>query len=127
MKKFLLVIRQSSGCDYTIGCGVSVYEMSAESMKEAIVRATGMSNDWKSEIEDYDEDDLYDWQRETLLHDLESENDIISIDLIEVGEEVDLIPILEKWKKEVDEFKEQKKEAAEKELYNKLHKKYGRK
>lgn len=33
--KYLLVRRQSSGCDYTIGCGISITELQAKSLEDA--------------------------------------------------------------------------------------------
>lgn len=35
MKKFVLVERHGGGCDYTIGCGIRVTELEAESLEEA--------------------------------------------------------------------------------------------
>ena len=33
--KYIAVLRQSGGCDYTIGCGIEVVKLDAESMDDA--------------------------------------------------------------------------------------------
>lgn len=82
--KYILVLRQDGGCDYTIGCGIKLVDLKSESQDDARVEAVAeIGDDWKADHE-------YAIQRATLL---------------EVSTGFDLAPSL-------DAAKEQRKAAA---------------
>jgi len=54
MPKFLVIYRQTGGCDYTIGCGVSVVTIEAPSMDAAVAIVTeGLT---RNDGDTYDDD-----------------------------------------------------------------------
>lgn len=136
-KKFLYIRRQENGCDYTIGCGISVRIIKADSKEEAIKKIIDLPDNWKEELvnwigQDNDIDGCYhDTVADTGLSavmDGEYENPIDSADLIEVADEIDMLPILEAKLEETEAFKkklhEEAQEKSEREQYEKLKKKF---
>jgi hypothetical protein len=128
--KYYYIRRQSQGCDYTIGCGISVKEIRAKSKEEAIEKIIGLPDDWK----EWDDDSLHDNLCSSGLADVAEdawERKICSAELIEVNNSIDLMPILKFKLKEIQDFRsERKKKAAEDEeklQYEKLKKKFEKK
>lgn len=133
MKKFLYIREQDGGCDYTIGCGISIQAIEAASKEEAIYKIIGLGDDWKEEIREYfkTERTISSYLCETGLYDVQDhiDNRISNAYLIEVSEETPMIDILNDKLREVNDFKNEllKKsdEDSEKEQYEKLKKKFG--
>lgn len=137
-KTYYYIRRQESGCDYTIGCGISVRIIRAASKEEAIKKIIDLPDNWKEELvkwvdeEGGDIDGCYhDTICDTGLGDvMEDDNPICSADLIEVDDELDMMPILEAKFAETEAFKKElqsrAQEAAEREQYEKLKKRYGK-
>jgi len=135
--RYFYVRRQSEGCDYTIGCGISVEELAAKTMEEAIDLAIGLPDDWKSQCESGDEgdfdDNLHDMLADSGLGDILDRNEfrIESGEILGVTQITDMMPILKNKLKEVyafkKEFEDKNMNEAERALYEKLHKKYGKK
>lgn len=136
-KTYLYIRRQENGCDYTIGCGISVQHIKANSKEEAIKKIIDLPDNWKQELktwidEDGDIDGCYhDTICDTGMGDImDRDNPIQNADLIEVSDETDMMPILEAKLAEAEAFKKEllnaQKEKAELEQYEKLKKKFGK-
>ncbi len=93
MKYYLVRYQKGQGCDYTIGCGLDVEQISAKNMDEAIKKVIGIPDDWKETFNEGWEDYIYD---DGHLGDAEidSERQIESVSLLEVNEEINMMPIL---------------------------------
>lgn len=108
MKTFVIVERQGNGCDYTIGCGIKVYETKAES-RDALLKQLRA-----------DEDLLRDWSH------ADSERE--SVEIYEVTGAPIAVP-LDAWRAEIKaqekRSREEAKEKDERDTYAKLQKKYG--
>lgn len=87
--KYYLIQRQSGGCDYTIGCGIRITQLSAKTMEKA--------------KEEADEEIGSSWQGR-------DERSINSAELLEVSESLDLSEYLDQKKAE----RVAKRQAAEK-------------
>jgi hypothetical protein len=123
--KYFYVREQGGGCDYTIGCGISVEEIRAKSLDEAIEKVVGLPEDWKEYCE---EDDYF---CDSGIYEISSraeERKIKYARLFEVNKVVDMIPILQKHLNEVEAYRAELKikNAADAELkqYEKLKKKF---
>lgn len=138
MKKYLLIREQSGGCDYTIGCGVAYSIFEAENIEAAIKVAGGnlTLEDFKpdDEDEDEDEDSLHDRLHDdfNLVLDFQAKNEhgINSATLYEINSCCHLDGPLMVSKKSLKEYQDslsvKKQEQAERELYEKLKKKFDR-
>lgn len=107
--KYYLIERQSGGCDYTIGCGIRVTQLLANSLEEAKEKAA-------KEIGSY-------WKGG-------SEHSIESAELLEVSESVDLAGFLDQKKAEM-KAKERavalaKQRQKDEEEFARLQRKLGR-
>lgn len=52
MKQFVLIQRQSGGCDYTIGCGISITHLDAKTLEKARLEAIEViGSSWRSNDE----------------------------------------------------------------------------
>lgn len=138
MKNFLIVERMSedgsNGCDYTIGCGVRVYEHIAPSMNDllnALQKGVLMTQE-EAYRKKSDEDPVF-AKIDRDLYELtngwvDGEFQRSSVRIYEIGDTT-LVP-LDTWggqKRELVRKQEsQEKDATERELYEKLAKKYGR-
>ena len=107
--KYYLIQRQSGGCDYTIGCGIRVTQLSAKTMGKA--------------KEEADEEIGAAWHGEF-------EHAIDSAELLEVSESIDLSEFLDQKKAErvakkqaADEIKQRKKDEEE---FARLQRKLGK-
>ena len=103
MKKFIAYVKQyGEGCDYTIGCGQTLWELDAESLEQARVEL-------EKEASDYND-----------------ENALKSITLYEVSHSEDM-PVQE-WenreKLRVEEAKKRAEETAERIEFERLKKKF---
>ena len=109
--KYYLIQRQSGGCDYTIGCGIRVTQLStklksmAEAMEEA---AEEIGSSWKGR----------------------DEHSIDSAELLEVSESVDLSEFLNQKKVEREAKKrvaaEAKKQRDDEAEFERLKRKLGK-
>jgi len=132
MKYMVLQIQKGKGCNYTIGCGTRVFWLDAKSKDEAIKEVLDLPDNWKD-----------------LVHECGSPEELIinkcsslscvdpskyyqfeEIMLIEVSDQIDMIPIL---KKEFDnicnyyvEFYDKKLEEAELKELERLRKKFNK-
>jgi len=87
---YYLIERQSGGCDYTIGCGIRIIQLTAKSKEEAMQQADDeIGNAWRGE----------------------HENCIDNAELLEVAESIDLTDFLNAKKSERAERKRIKNEA----------------
>jgi len=93
MKYYLIRVQAGQGCDYTIGCGLNVSHLRAKNKEDAIKEVIGLPDDWKESFSKDWEDYMYDTG---YLGDAEDdmERQIESVDLLEVNEEIDMMPIL---------------------------------
>ena len=93
MKYYLVRVQKGEGCDYTIGCGLDVTLLSAKNKEEAIQKVIGLPSDWKETFSEDWEDEIYDTG---YLGDAEPNRyqQIESVSLLEVNEEIDMMPIL---------------------------------
>lgn len=119
MKTYLLVRRQGGGCDYTIGCGISVSSFQAESMEAAKQKIVDLEEDWKKQAREA-EDPLYYLDlciRESHIFDVDPRNDCTAceeIDLYEISGSFDMVPILKEKLADINSFKrELETEAAQ--------------
>jgi hypothetical protein len=115
--KFILVSEEDGGCDYTIGCGICVEEIEANSLKAAIEVVVSPDEYGERTNVDY-------WQA-----DRDAAHSIVKSTLYVVSEVVDMAPFLDKAKAE-DEAREQwaqedDREASERAEFARLSKKYG--
>lgn len=136
-KTYLYIRRQENGCDYTIGCGVSIRQIRASSKEEAIKKIIDLPENWKQELKDWIAEDgdidgcYHDTIADSALGDImDGDNPITSAELIEVSDEIDMMPLLEAKLAEAEAFKKElsdaQKEKAELEQYEKLKKKFGK-
>lgn len=143
MRKKYYCLREQAGqgCDYTIGCGIAIDIIYANSLEEAQKKLISLPETWKEDLvawiekEDGDVDDCYnDIICESGLDYVRSDEygpRMASITLLEVTEEVDMMPILRTKLAEAEAFKDsllQKVgEEAERAAYEKLKKKFEKK
>lgn len=137
-KTFLYIRRQDKGCDYTIGCGISVSYIKADSKEEAIKKIIDLPDNWKEELEEWikEGDDIEDCYHDTIADSglgyimSDEYNSINSATLIEIVDEIDMMPILEEKFAEAEAFKKglmnKANEDAELKQYEKLKKKLGK-
>lgn len=140
-KEYLLIRRQySSGCDYTIGCGVTVTHISASSLEDALQKLIQLPEDWKQQLENAKNQDEREYIMESLLHgkscllidtdDNDNERFCAEIDLYEIASSTNLFPILQEKLKEIREFDKtlEQKEAENRERreFERLKKKFGK-
>lgn len=140
MKKKYYCLREQSGqgCDYTIGCGIAIDTIYANSLEEAQKKIIDLPDTWKEDLvkwieeENGDVDGCYhDTICDTGLSYVMS-NDygptMDSVTLIEVTEEIDMISILRVKLAEAEAFKDslnqKANEEAERAAYEKLKKKF---
>ena len=135
MKKFIYIRRQTNGCDYTIGCGISATVIMAESKDEAIKKIINVDDTWKEDFKQNFEDGcledfFYDYVAGSGLIDLHNDNDfkISSAFLYEISDETNMIPVLYSSLKKLTDFKDnllkQAEEKSERAQYEKLKKKF---
>ena len=140
MKYYLYREQRNEGCDYTIGCGVQLKSLRATTREEAMKEIIGLvSPNWKEElvqaakdcgysVDDYVHD--YVMYDSTYLGDVDPAGDRVMSDitLLEVNDEIDMMPLLKSKFEELKSFQkelnEQEKEAAERAQYEKLRKKF---
>lgn len=110
MKTYLLVRRQGGGCDYTIGCGISVSSFQAESMEDAERKIVDLEEDWKKQAREA-EDPFYYLDlciRESHIFDVDPRNDCSAceeIELYEISDSLDMVPILREKLNNINAFK----------------------
>jgi hypothetical protein len=121
-KTYLYIRRQNGGCDYTIGCGISIEEIRAKSLEDAIDKIIDLPKDWK---ESWDEDMIYGTGLARI------DDDIDGAELIEITSSTDIMPILQAKLKEVKAFQEEAEkkvnEDIERKKYEELKKKFEKK
>lgn len=124
-----MVRRQNNGCDYTIGCGISISELKASSMAEAIENAIDLDPNWKEKAKSaFASDYIDDMIADSALGYLSRENPIVKAEILAVVESVDLIPIIVAKLQEIDAFKDallkETQEEKERDQYKRLKKKF---
>lgn len=141
MKKFFYIRKQSEGCDYTIGCGISMRIINAPSKEEAVKKIIDLPDNWKQELQNFIEregGDIDGYYHDTIadsglgmIMPDEYENKITSAFLLEISDEsceTDMLPILKDKLSETESFKKElllkSQEVAEREQYEKLKKKF---
>ena len=104
--KYLLVMEQDGGCDYTIGCGLKVEPIEASNMQEATAKAFEyLSEDREGKLrEDVDRATLYQIPAESVL---------------------DLSGYRNKYKKEQEAQAKVSRENAERAEFERLKSKFG--
>lgn len=139
-KRYYYIRRQNGGCDYTIGCGISIQTIRASSKEEAIKKIIDLPDNWKQELKEWvdqeggDVDGCYhDTIADSGMGDIMPDDyvtRISSAELIEVTDEIDMMPILRAKLAEAEAFRKElsdaQKEKAELEQYEKLKKKFGK-
>jgi len=128
-KTYLYIRRQGSvGCDYTIGCGIDVQRIAANSMEDAMKKIINISDDWK------ESSNPADWICDSGLVDVqrgEYSQNIVVADLIEISGEVNMIPILKTKLAEIEsaqkEIDKKVSEDIEFKKYEELKKKFEKK
>jgi len=138
MKDFIYIRWQAGGgCGHTIGCGVTVQDISAESREEAIEKIIDLGADWKEKLaaDIADDGDVEGWFDDFIcdsgVYDVSSDNEFRISEgiLYEVKSAMGMKPILKKKLAEANAFKtELLKKAAEdleKQQYEALKKKFG--
>jgi len=138
MKYYLYKQQEGQGCDYTIGCGMVLEELEATTKEEAIEEIIGLEDDWKENIvkdaakkgysiEDYIND--YIICDSALSYVDDDERSLEECVLLEVADEIDMMPKLTAVFNEIEKFKQeieqQSSEKEERQQYEKLKKKYG--
>ncbi len=134
MKYYLVRAQKGQGCDYTIRCGLDIKQIFAKTKAEAIKKISGIPDDWK-EVFSKDWRDCMDETEYLDNIDPGSDQECSQMTLLEVNEEIDMIPILKAKLAEVNAhcrlIQDQKNQAAkeEKDLaeYKRLQKKFGKK
>lgn len=112
MKTYLVVRRQGGGCDYTIGCGISVGSFQAESMEAAERKIVDLDDDWKKQAKEA-EDPLYYLDlciRESSIFDVDPRNDCSEceeVSLYEISDSLDMVPILKEKLADINGFKKE--------------------
>lgn len=108
MKTYWAIVRQNNGCDYTIGCGISAYEISAKTIEEAIEHIV---DDWA---------DGYQTNKD--------EHCVDEVELLEVTKVINMHDALllaqEMFQKKSKMREEEKKVQAEKAEYERLKEKF---
>lgn len=138
-KFFLLREQKGSGCDYSIGCGLTFEELRSTNQADALKEISGLSDNWKDEIikgaantgysiGDYIHDYVI---SNSGLSDVASDDDgphVDRITLFAVAETWDITSTLKGLLAEVksfeSEFHQHEKEKAERAQYEALKKKY---
>lgn len=131
--RYFVVMRQNNGCDYTIGCGISIEELSAKNMDEAIEEVMDIPN-WKEDFENVDdgdfEDTFHDYVADSGLGMIQDSNEmrINECTILEVSTEKDIMPIMIKKLKELYAYKnarlQKSADNAERIEYERLKKKF---
>jgi len=137
MKKFIYIRRQNNGCDYTIGCGISIKFIEAVSKKDAIKKIKNIDDTWKEYLQQAFEDgdlevSFNEYISESGLRDAMNDKSAGYIAdeayLYEILSETDMMPVLRDTLKEMSDFKDklfkQAEEKAERIQYEKLKKKF---
>jgi hypothetical protein len=133
MKKFIAVFEQNgSGCDYTIGCGISVYTIEAESLESAKLQCMDLDINWEKDLLNAeDSDEIEDILHQSSLYrfaDPDSETQCKNIMLYEISNTYDMIPEFKNKLKEikikVSELEKKQKLEKEKAQYLKLKNKF---
>lgn len=142
MKKHFIYVRtQESGCDYTIGCGISLEDIYADSKEDAIKQIIALSDSWKEDLrewikqEDGDIDGCYhDTMVDTGLTDVMDDPYVTkpnNLYVLEIADSFSMIGILKLKLRAAEDFKaellKEAKESSEKEQYEKLKKKFEKK
>ena len=137
MKSYYVIRRQSAGCDYTIGCGISVEQINAKNMEEAIEQAIELPADWEARALKAINDgkNCADWINDNLIcgsllgNKSAWEHKLKSVIIVEVtGKEVEVLPMVDKKYDEVMAFQKahevKAEEKEERKLLEKLKRKY---
>lgn len=141
MKKYYCIREQAGdGCDYSIGCGTTISMIHADSLEEAQKKIIDLPDTWKEDLlaqiaTDGDVDGWYhDYLVDSGLGAVMPDDygtKIASVSLIEVSEEIDMMPILRAKLVEAEAFKDGLNQAANEEAeraaYEKLKKKFEKK
>lgn len=137
MNYFLYRKQYNEGCDYTIGCGMSFKKLNATTKEKAIKEIICLEESWKENIikkaiekkcsiEDYINDYIVCGSGLSYLNEGGGLEDCL---LLEVADEINMLPILIDLQKEVENFKldmmAQSSEKGERQQYENLKKKYG--
>ena len=115
MRKYLFVEYQENGCDYTIGCGVRLTVIVANSDSDALEKFK--SNFLRGELLDYS------------INPLRSGNAPDSFEIYEIARTVPFCDRLfqgwiDEWDEVIKKQKEKKEYEKDRALYEKLKKKY---
>jgi ribosome-associated translation inhibitor RaiA len=91
VKEFIVIKKQSNGCDYTIGCGISISYVSAESEEAAIDKIFGFNeNELREAIEEHilDYGEKWEYYLSDYINDYVprnyGDNKLESVELIEI-------------------------------------------
>jgi hypothetical protein len=135
-KKYLYIRRQSGGCDYTIGCGISIQEIHASSREDAIQKIINIPDDWQDQFQEHNnniEDYSHAYISDSGLIDVRNDKydeGISGATLIEISDEIEMLPILsaklDEMKAVISEIKNKAHEDDERKLYEKLQKKFNK-
>lgn len=111
MKTFLLIKQQDNGCDYTIGCGVTVSLFKAESMEAAKKKLINLDDNWKKECQNNDNSIDF-LLHEGLISYVNEESDFCctEIELYEVSDSFNMIPLLKEKTAEIEAYQKQLEE-----------------
>lgn len=134
-KYFVYKIQKQEGCDYTIGCGISLEELEATSMNEAIEQVIDLPDSWREDFKKMDKDEWHDYIHDTILDrircssskdekEFNREFELEEINILEVSKVVDLIPLIKSKKEEVHLFLSKEKKSDEFKEYKRLKKKF---
>lgn len=132
--EYWLLRKQSSGCDYTIGCGTSFSKLRASTKAEAILEITGLGENWKEQVLNgdmkFNEDFLCDCGYLSDIEPSEWSSSIKSIQLIEVSGSFDMIPTMKAKLAEAKAFEQElnaeKQKKSDLETFEALKEKLGR-
>jgi hypothetical protein len=130
VRKYLYIREQNGGCDHTIGCGIDIEEIEAESLEDAIEQVINFTDDYK----DLDDGQLSDQLCDSGLSGVSEdawEYKIVAARLIEISSSTNMMPILKAKLAEVNDFRNERKnkakDAEELKQYEKLKKKFEKK
>ncbi len=142
MKYYLYRRQKNKGCDYTIGCGVQLKSLRATTREEAIKEIVGLTSpNWKEELVQsakdvgYSVDDyVHDYVMDDHTHlgdvDPKSEFAMSVVSLLEVNEEINMVPVLKSKLEELKAFQKElndkEREKSERAQYEKLKAKFER-
>lgn len=115
---FICVIKQTQGCDYTIGCGTKTLTIIADSQEEALNKVYK-----ELYFEDYVNGEC------DPEYYAGGEGNLNSWRLYEIANTYDLMPVLHGWKATFDEKKrvreQERKDVEDRKKYEELKEKYG--